>query len=124
MPAGYVFVDGASVGDVGDVVLRDRQLLAQDGILMVALTVDRQTGKFIAGPDIVSRGFVHMRSSDELIERARAVVYDTLGDSNGDGTAGAPPYSGAKGRIRDALGRFLYEETRRRPMIMPVLLEA
>ncbi len=124
VPAGYVFVDGASVGDVGDVVLRDRQLLAQDGILMVALTVDRQTGKFIAGPDIVSRGFVHMRSSDELIERARAVVYDTLGDSNGDGTAGAPPYSGAKGRIRDALGRFLYEETRRRPMIMPVLLEA
>jgi len=124
VPAGYVFVDGASVGDVGDVVLRDRQLLAQDGILMVALTVDRETGKFIAGPDIVSRGFVHMRSSDELIERARAVVYDTLGDSNGDGTAGAPPYSGAKGRIRDALGRFLYEETRRRPMIMPVLLEA
>ncbi len=124
VPAGYVFVDGASVGDVGDVVLRDRQLLAQDGILMVALTVDRQTGKFIAGPDIVSRGFVHMRSSDELIERARAVVYDTLGDSNGDGTAGAPPYSGAKGRIRDALGRFLYEETRRRPMIMPVVLEA
>jgi len=124
VPAGYVFVDGASVGDVGDVVLRDRQLLAQDGILMVALTVDRQSGKFIAGPDIVSRGFVHMRSSDELIERARAVVYDTLGDSNGDGTAGAPPYSGAKGRIRDALGRFLYEETRRRPMIMPVVLEA
>jgi len=124
VPAGYVFVDGASVGDVGDVVLRDRQLLAQDGILMVALTVDRQTGKFIAGPDIVSRGFVHMRSSDELIERARAVVYDTLGDGSGDGTAGAPPYSGAKGRIRDALGRFLYEETRRRPMIMPVVLEA
>jgi ribonuclease J len=124
VPAGYVFVDGASVGDVGDVVLRDRQLLAQDGILMVALTVDRETGKFIAGPDIVSRGFVHMRSSDELIERARAVVYDTLGDANGDGTAGAPPYSGAKGRIRDALGRFLYEETRRRPMIMPVVLEA
>jgi len=124
VPAGYVFVDGASVGDVGDVVLRDRQLLAQDGILMVALTVDRQTGKFIAGPDIVSRGFVHMRSSDELIERARGVVYDTLGDGNGDGTAGSPPYSGAKGRIRDALGRFLYDETRRRPVILPVVLEA
>jgi len=124
VPAGRVFVDGASVGDVGDVVLRDRQLLAQDGILMVALTVDRETGKFIAGPDIVSRGFVHMRSSDELIERAREVVYDTLGDSGGDGTAGVPPYSGAKGRIRDALGRFLYEETRRRPMILPVVLEA
>jgi len=123
VPAGYMFVDGASVGEIGDVVLRDRQLLAQDGILMVALTVDRQTGKFIAGPDIVSRGFVHMRSSDELIERAREVVYDTVGDGDGS-NAGSPPYSGAKGRIRDALSRFLYEETRRRPMILPVVLEA
>ncbi len=119
VPAGYVFVDGASVGEIGDVVLRDRQLLAQDGILLVALTVDRETGRYIAGPDIVSRGFVHMRSSEALIERAREVVYDTL---KGDG-AGSYGYSGARSRIKDALGRFLYEETRRRPMILPVVLE-
>ena len=120
VPAGYVFVDGSSVGEIGDVVLRDRQLLAQDGILMVALTVDRDTGRFIAGPDIVSRGFVHMRNSDALIERARDVVYDLL-DQDGDLSAG---YGGVKGRIRDALSRFLYEETRRRPMILPVVLES
>jgi len=125
VPAGYVFVDGSSVGDIGDVVLRDRQLLAQDGILLVALTVDRETGRFIAGPDIVSRGFVHMRNSDALIERAREVVYDTVArNGNGNGASEAPGYFGAKGRIKDALSRFLYEETRRRPMILPVVLEA
>jgi len=125
VPVGYVFVDGSSVGDIGDVVLRDRQLLAQDGILLVALTVDRETGRFIAGPDIVSRGFVHMRNSDALIERAREVVYDTVArNGDGNGASGAPGYYGAKGRIKDALSRFLYEETRRRPMILPVVLEA
>jgi len=125
VPAGYVFVDGSSVGEIGDVVLRDRQLLAQDGILLVALTVDRETGHFIAGPDIVSRGFVHMRNSDALIERAREVVYDTVArNGDGNGAGGAPGYYGAKGRIKDALSRFLYEETRRRPMILPVVLEA
>ena len=120
VPAGYVFVDGSSVGEIGDVVLRDRQVLAQDGILMVAVTVDRETGRFIAGPDIVSRGFVHMRNAEALIERAREVVYDTL-DHDGDNPAA---YLGAKGRIRDALSRFFCEETRRRPMILPVVLEA
>ena len=120
VPAGYVFVDGASVGEIGDVVLRDRQVLAQDGILLVALTVDRETGRFIAGPDIVSRGFVHVRSSDALIARARAVVSDTIAV---DG-ANAGGYFQTKGRIKDALSRFFYEETRRRPMILPVVLEA
>lgn len=120
VPAGYVFVDGSSVGEIGDVVLRDRQILAQDGILMVAVTVDRETGRFIAGPDIVSRGFVHMRHSDALIERVREVVSDTLDHNDDNPTA----YLGAKGRIKDALSRFLYEETRRRPIILPVVLEA
>jgi ribonuclease J len=120
VPAGYVFVDGSSVGEIGDVVLRDRQLLAQDGILLVAITVDRETGRFIAGPDIITRGFVHVRSSDKLIERAREVVSETL-DQNGDNLSG---YYSTKGRIKDALSRFFYEETRRRPMILPVVLEA
>ena len=120
VPAGYVFVDGASVGEIGDVVLRDRQVLAQDGILLVALTVDRETGRFIAGPDIVSRGFVHVRSSDALIARARAVVSETIA-LDGQNPGG---YFQTKGRIKDALSRFFYEETRRRPMILPVVLEA
>ncbi len=127
VPAGYVFVDGTSVGEIGDVVLRDRQLLAQDGILMVALTIDRETGKYIAGPDIVSRGFVHMRHSDALIERAREIVYDTLVTdqqrSNGQSADAQAGYFGAKGRIKDVLSRFFYEETKRRPMIIPVVLE-
>src|SRR5438067_725213 len=120
VPAGYVFVDGASVGEIGDVVLRDRQVLAQDGILLVALTVDRETGRFIAGPDIVSRGFVHVRRPGALLERAREVVSGAIA-LNGENPGG---YSQTKGRIKDALSRFFYEETRRRPMILPVVLEA
>jgi ribonuclease J len=124
--AGYVFVDGLGVGDVGQVVLRDRQALAQDGILIVTITVDRHTGLPIAGPDIVSRGFVYVRENEELVEKARAQVELALKSSpavSKDGEARQVDWQYVKNKIRDVLARFVYEQTRRRPMILPLVME-
>lgn len=116
---GNVFVDGLGVGDIGQIVLRDRQVLAQDGILMVVLTVDRETGQPLAGPDIVSRGFVYMRDSEELLASARERVLDSFVALDGH----ASDWSFAKDKIRHTLSEFLYEQTHRRPMILPVVME-
>jgi ribonuclease J len=123
--AGYVFVDGLGVGDVGQVVLRDRQALAQDGILIVTITVDRHTGLPIAGPDIVSRGFVYVRENEELVEKARALVQQALQLSRvgPDGGTRQVDWQFVKNKIRDVLSRFVYEQTRRRPMILPLVME-
>ncbi|MGH2356342.1 MAG: ribonuclease J [Chloroflexota bacterium] len=123
--AGYVFVDGLGVGDVGQVVLRDRQALAQDGILIVTITVDRHTGTPVAGPDIVSRGFVYMRESEELVEKARAQVEFALraSQAGGNGEARQVDWQFVKNKIRDTLSRFVYDQTRRRPMILPLVME-
>ncbi|MGH2409146.1 MAG: ribonuclease J, partial [Chloroflexota bacterium] len=119
VPAGYVYVDGIGVGDVGDVVLRDRQALARDGIVLVVLTVDRLTGRLRAGPDILTRGFTHPENTDSLIEKARAVVYDAL--EAADAQPGG--YSHATATIKDTLGKLLHKQTKRRPMIIPVVME-
>jgi ribonuclease J len=116
---GNVFVDGLGVGDVGQIVLRDRQVLAQDGILMAVLTVDKETGQPIAGPDIVSRGFVYMRDSEELLESARARILESFIGLNGH----ASDWSFVKDKIKHTLSEFLYEKTHRRPMILPVVME-
>lgn len=116
---GNVFVDGLGVGDIGQIVLRDRQVLAQDGILMVVLTVDKETGQPLAGPDIVSRGFVYMRDSEELLGSARERVLDSFTGLNGH----ASDWSFVKDKIRHTLSEFLYEQTHRRPMILPVVME-
>jgi ribonuclease J len=124
--AGYVFVDGLGVGDVGQVVLRDRQALAQDGILIVTITVDRHTGLPVAGPDIVSRGFVYVRENEELVDKARAQVELALQSSpavSKDGEARQVDWQYVKNKIRDVLARFVYEQTRRRPMILPLVME-
>jgi len=125
IPAGYVFVDGLGVGDVGQVVLRDRQLLSQDGILIVTLTVDRETGHPIAGPEIISRGFVYTRESEELIEQARNQVFQALEAAKGeeDGSRRPVDWQTIRNRIRDVLSKFVYEKTRRRPMILPLVME-
>lgn len=117
--AGYVFVDGLSVGDVGTVVLRDRQLLAKDGMFVAIVTVDKQTGKVIGRPDIVSRGFVYLRQAEELMEQARDLIVETL-ESEIEHPA---DWAFIKTAIKDELSRFLYEETRRRPMVLPVVME-
>ena len=123
--AGVTFVDGLGVGDVGQVVLRDRQALAQDGILIVTITVDRHTGLPIAGPDIVSRGFVYVRENEELVEKARALVQQALQLSRvgPDGGTRQVDWQFVKNKIRDVLSRFVYEQTRRRPMILPLVME-
>ncbi len=116
---GNVYVDGLGVGDVGQIVLRDRQVLAQDGILMAVLTVDKETGQPLAGPDIVSRGFVYMRDSEELLESARERVLESFVGLNGH----ASDWSYVKDKIRHTLSEFLYEKTHRRPMVLPVVME-
>ncbi|HET7769512.1 MAG TPA: ribonuclease J [Chloroflexota bacterium] len=123
--AGYVFVDGLGVGDVGQVVLRDRQLLSQDGILIITLTVDRLTGRPVAGPDISSRGFVYVRENEELIEKARAQVTAAIEQANVSlsGDQHHVDWQFVKNKIRDTLSKYVYEQTRRRPMILPVVME-
>ena len=116
---GNVFVDGLGVGDIGHIVLRDRQVLAQDGILMAVLTVDKETGQPLAGPDIVSRGFVYMRDSEELLESARERVLESFIGLNGH----ASDWSFVKDKIHHTLSEFLYEKTHRRPMILPIVME-
>ncbi|MGH2496472.1 MAG: ribonuclease J, partial [Ktedonobacteraceae bacterium] len=116
---GNVFVDGLGVGDIGQIVLRDRQVLAQDGILMAVLTVDKETGQPLAGPDIVSRGFVYMRDSEELLESARQRILESFVGLNGH----ASDWSFVKDKIRHTLSEFLYEKTHRRPMVLPVVME-
>ncbi|GHO44109.1 ribonuclease J [Ktedonospora formicarum] len=117
--SGNVYVDGLSVGDVGQIVLRDRKVLSQDGILMAVLTVDKETGAPIAGPDIVTRGFVYMRDAEELLANARERVVASLSNLNGHSS----DWSFVKDKIKSTLSEYLYEKTRRRPMILPVVME-
>lgn len=118
--AGRILVDGLGVGDVGNIVLRDRKQLSQDGILIVVMTINRDTGTIAAGPDIVSRGFVYVRESEELMEEAREKVQCVLEKYAGKGV---PEWATIKSQCRDVLGRFLYEKTGRRPMILPIIME-
>jgi len=119
VPAGYVFVDGLGVGDVGSVVLRDRRVLSQDGIFIVIVTVDKDTGQVVSGPDLISRGFVYQQTSDALLEAARQQVLTTI-NKPGRGT---PEWQVIKNSIRDSLSKYLYEQMRRRPMIIPIVVE-
>ncbi|TMC66212.1 MAG: ribonuclease J [Chloroflexota bacterium] len=119
VPAGYVFVDGLSVGDVGSVVLRDRRVLSTDGIFIVIVTVDKDTGQVVSGPDLISRGFVHQQTSDALLESARQQVLATI-NKPGRGT---PEWQVIKNSIRDSLSKYLYDQMRRRPMIIPIVVE-
>ena len=118
--AGLVMVDGLGVGDVGNIVLRDRRQLSQDGILIVVLTMNKQTGKVIAGPDIVSRGFVYVRESEELMDDARNRVIQALENCTKEKIT---EWSAIKTNVRDVLGKYLFDRTRRRPMILPIIME-
>ncbi|SCY98227.1 ribonuclease J [Alkaliphilus peptidifermentans] len=121
VPSGRILVDGLGVGDVGNIVLRDRKHLAEDGLMVIVVTISRETGKIIAGPDIISRGFVYVRESEDLMVEAKDVVRNAL-DSCGQ--QNVREWSVLKSSIRDALKDFLYEKTKRRPMILPVIMEA
>lgn len=119
---GNVYVDGTTVGDVGNAVVRDRQMLSRDGILMVVVSVDRATGNLVAGPDVVSRGFIYLRQSEELIESTKTVVREALLHGGTDRPIELD--SGFISRkIRDAVGAHLFSKTKRRPMVIPVVME-
>ncbi|OBR66833.1 ribonuclease J [Paenibacillus oryzae] len=118
--AGNVLIDGLGVGDVGNIVLRDRKLLSQDGILVVVVTLSKQDGTILSGPDIISRGFVYVRESEGLLDEANRIVTSTLNKLMNDKVN---EWASLKTNVKDALGRFLYEQTRRRPMILPIIME-
>ena len=120
VPAGKIFVDGSGVGDVGNIVLKDRKHLAEDGIIIVVATLDGLTGQLVSGPDVVSRGFVFVKESEELIEEAKQTAYDTMMkcyDRN------IYDWGTIKNRVRDDVSRLMYERTKRSPMILPILME-
>lgn len=118
--SGKVLVDGLGVGDVGNIVLRDRRQLSQDGIMIVVVTIEKETCRVVSGPDIVSRGFVYVREAEGLMDEARDKVQLALERCEENGVS---EWSAIKSTVRDSLGRFLYERTRRRPMILPIIME-
>ena len=118
--AGSVRVDGLGTGDIGDIVLRDRRLLSQDGVMIAVVTLDKENCRIVGMPDIVSRGFVYVRDNEELMDEARKKVTEALENCMHDGRMSWPL---VKSTVRDVLGRFLFEKTRRRPMILPIIME-
>ena len=120
VPAGRVFVDGYGVGDVGSVVLRDRKHLAQDGLVIVAVCIDRESGMIVSGPDVVTRGFVYVKESEELINAAREVAVEAI-EAQTDG--GYFDWNSIKASLRDEISHLMYERTKRSPMILPVIME-
>ncbi len=120
VPVGGILVDGLGVGDVGNVVLRDRQHLAEDGILIVVMAMDRYSGQIVSGPDIVSRGFVYVRESDELMDEARLVVDEAVQNCVDRGIS---DWGKIKTTTRDVLGEYVWKKTKRRPMILPIIME-
>ena len=120
VPCGAILVDGLGVGDVGNIVLRDRQHLAEDGILIVVLTLERFSNQLLSGPDIVSRGFVYVRESEGLMEEARHVVEDAIADCMDKHVS---DWGKIKNVIKDALSDFLWKRTKRSPMILPIIME-
>ncbi len=120
-PTNYVFVDGLGVGDVGEIVLRDRQALAKDGMFVIVAIIDRQTGRVKGSPDIISRGFVYLRESKDLLAQTRRKVIEIVDKSAGHG--GAVNWVYVKDEIRNKIGNFLHTKTERRPMILPVVIE-
>ena len=121
IPSYYVMVDGLGIGDVGEIVLRDRQTLAKDGMFVIIAVIDRQTGKIKGSPDIISRGFVYLRESQELLDQTRKKVIGIV--SQATGSEGIVNWAYIKDEIRNKVGQYLYTKTQRRPMILPVVIE-
>ena len=117
---GSILVDGLGVGDVGNIVLRDRQHLAEDGIVIAVLTLERYSNQILSGPDIVSRGFVYVREAEDLMEEAREIVQTAM---EGCISHHVTDWGKMKTAIRDTLGEFLWKRTKRRPMILPIIME-
>ena len=119
VPTDYVFVDGLGVGDVSHVVLRDRRVMAADGMIVVIATIDKKNGKLVQNPDLISRGFIYMKENKKLIEETRAVAKKIF---KGD-LKGGVDENYYKDQIRNEIGKFLYQKTQRRPMVLPVIIQ-
>ena len=121
VPSGAVMVDGLGVGDVGSIVLRDRKHLAEDGLIVVVAAINTKTKKIVAGPDIISRGFVYVREAEDMINGARDIAKDTLEESM---KGGVRDWTSLKNRMKDEVSRYVYNKTKRSPMILTVIQEA
>ncbi|MBR6397171.1 MAG: ribonuclease J, partial [Lachnospiraceae bacterium] len=115
-----IYVDGLGVGDVGNIVLRDRQVLSENGLIIVVLTMEKASGQVIAGPDIISRGFVYVRESGDLMDDSKAVCWDALDKCS---ASGITDWNKIKNVIRDDLGDYIWKTTKRNPMILPIIME-
>jgi len=120
VPSGSVYVDGNGIGDIGNIVLRDRRILSEEGLVVVVVSLNMKEFKVTAGPDIISRGFVYMRESGDLINDAQALLAKHLQSIMDRKTS---QWSEIKNEITDVLGPFLYEKTKRKPMILPIIME-
>ena len=120
VPAGRVLIDGLGIGDVGAAVLRDRKHLAEDGLLVVVVTIDKESGVVIAGPDIVSRGFIYVREAEDLMEELRVQSQMALDRCLDEGVR---DWNGIKSALKSALSNYLFKKTKRSPMILPIIME-
>ena len=120
VPSGQVFVDGLGVGDVGNIVLRDRRHLSQDGLMIVVVAMDKYSGEILSGPDIISRGFVYVRESEELMDEARNVVQQALEQCD---RRSSNEWAYIKTLIKDTLRDYLWHKTKRSPMILPIVMD-
>lgn len=118
--SGRVLVDGLGVGDVGNIVLRDRQHLSQDGLIIIVMTMDSSTGEIIAGPDVISRGFVYVRESENLMENVKAVIRNEIDKCERNHIT---DWSTIKSTLRDNLKDYIAQKTKRNPMILPIIME-
>lgn len=123
IPTGYVYVDGLGVGDVGEVVLRDRQVMSKDGMFVIIMTIDRKTSKLTQPPDILSRGFIYMKGSEDLLKEVKHEVRKIVESKGKNGGIREPNWSYIRSEVRDQIGEFLFQRTERRPMILPVVIE-
>lgn len=120
VPSGHILVDGLGIGDVGNIVLRDRKHLSEDGLIVVVVTISKEDGRVVSGPDLVSRGFVYVRESEDLMVEARNVVKNVLKDCEKNQIT---DWSTLKSRVRDSLRNYLYQKIKRNPMILPIIME-
>ena len=120
IPTGNVLVDGLGVGDVGNIVLRDRKHLSEDGLMIVVVTISKEDGRVLAGPDIISRGFVYVRESEDLMDGAKNVIKDVLRDYE---DRNIKEWAYLKNNIKENLKEYLYQKTKRNPMILPIIME-
>ena len=120
VPSGRILVDGLGVGDVGNIVLRDRQHLSQDGLIVIVLTMDSQTGEVVAGPDVISRGFVYVRESENLMDDVKSVVRNEIRKCE---ERGVRDWATIKSTTRETLRDYIFMKTKRNPMIIPIIME-